>query len=237
MDGKVVLTFDLTSRSGSLTNTSLLYLGAPTSTLSNSYFYGLIDELTMYNRALSTSEIQAIAGAGSAGKCRVPAFIITQPTNQTVTAGSSAMFSVVAGGTPNLRYQWFKMMGNVPLILGGSTNSSVTLSNVQITAAGQYFVRVTNFWGSAISSNAVLAVVQVPGVAPSNGTLQFDLTAGQPHLQFTGLAGQEYFVEASTNLVDWTVIGTAADLGDGRFEFFDPDWTNYSACFYRIVAH
>ena len=108
---------------------------------------------------------------------------------------------------------------------------------VQITAAGQYFVRVTNFWGSAISSNAVLAVVQVPGVAPSNGTLQFDLTAGQPHLQFTGLAGQEYFVEASTNLVDWTVIGTAADLGDGRFEFFDPDWTNYSACFYRIVAH
>lgn len=35
----------------------------------NRYFTGLIDELAIYNRALSSAEIQAIYNAGSAGKC------------------------------------------------------------------------------------------------------------------------------------------------------------------------
>lgn len=33
-------------------------------------FNGLIDEVSIYNRALSTSEVQALFNAGSAGKCR-----------------------------------------------------------------------------------------------------------------------------------------------------------------------
>jgi Concanavalin A-like lectin/glucanases superfamily len=36
-------------------------------------FRGLIDELSVYNRALSPTEIQAIYGAGSAGKNPPPA--------------------------------------------------------------------------------------------------------------------------------------------------------------------
>jgi hypothetical protein len=36
----------------------------------NRYFQGLIDEVEIYNRALSASEIQAIYNAGSAGKCK-----------------------------------------------------------------------------------------------------------------------------------------------------------------------
>lgn len=35
-------------------------------------FIGRIDEITLYNRALSASEIQAIFNAGTAGKCKVP---------------------------------------------------------------------------------------------------------------------------------------------------------------------
>lgn len=34
------------------------------------FFYGLIDEVAVYNRALSASEVQAIFNAGSAGKCQ-----------------------------------------------------------------------------------------------------------------------------------------------------------------------
>jgi hypothetical protein len=37
-----------------------------------SYFAGLIDELSLYNRALSATEIQGIYKAGSAGKCPPP---------------------------------------------------------------------------------------------------------------------------------------------------------------------
>lgn len=39
-------------------------------TYTKAFFPGYIDELTVYNRALSPTEIQGIANAGSAGKCR-----------------------------------------------------------------------------------------------------------------------------------------------------------------------
>jgi hypothetical protein len=35
----------------------------------NGMFDGLIDEVSVYNRALSSSQIAAIYGAGAAGKC------------------------------------------------------------------------------------------------------------------------------------------------------------------------
>ncbi|HEY2951920.1 MAG TPA: LamG domain-containing protein, partial [Verrucomicrobiae bacterium] len=38
-------------------------------------FGGLIDEFSIYNRALSASEIQAIYNAGGAGKCLTPVYI------------------------------------------------------------------------------------------------------------------------------------------------------------------
>src|SRR5262249_9745136 len=71
-------------------------------------FNGMIDEISLYSRALSPAEIQAIYGAGSGGKCVAPSapFIINQPANQTVTVGGTATFSVLAGGTAPLTYQW-----------------------------------------------------------------------------------------------------------------------------------
>jgi len=48
-----------------------LYIGyrPDTSPFGPIAFVGLIDEVTLYSRALSTNEIQAIYNAGSAGKC------------------------------------------------------------------------------------------------------------------------------------------------------------------------
>jgi hypothetical protein len=230
VDGNVVLTFNAFSRRGDLTTTSPMFIGAPTTTVSNSFFYGSIDELSIYNRALTTNEIQAIAGAGSAGKCKVPPIIVTQPVSQTVHLGSNATFTVVATGSPNLRYQWFRAGGTIGV---PSTNSTLFFSNVTAQVVGTYFVRVTNFFGSVTSSNAVLALA--PIAPPANAVLHFGLTGGQPMLQFAGTAGQPYTVQASTNLTDWTVIGTAIDLGDGTFEFVDPDWTNYTTRYYRII--
>jgi hypothetical protein len=232
VDGNVVLTFNAFSRRGDLTTVSQMFMGGPSpnTTTSNSFFYGLIDEMAIYNRALATNEIQAIAGAGSAGKCKVPPSIVTQPVSQTVHLGSNATFLVVATGSPNLRYQWFRSGGTIGV---PSTNSTLVFSNVTAQVVGTYFVRVTNFFGSVTSSNAVLALA--PIAPPANAVLHFGLTGGQPMLQFAGTAGQPYTVQASTNLTDWTVIGTAIDLGDGTFEFVDPDWTNYTTRYYRII--
>jgi len=132
-----------------------LGLGARGDNLWNS-FYGAIDELSVYNRALSSSEIQGIYLAGSAGKCFTPVapIITSQPTNQTVFVGQTASFSVLASGTPPLSYQWRFNTTN----LVGATNATLLLPSAQFTNAGIYSVIVSNVINSILSSNAVLTV-------------------------------------------------------------------------------
>jgi|GEM_PF-1135958 len=127
-------------------------------------FLGDIDEISLYNRALSAGEIQAIYGAGSLGKCviNLAPVILTQPTNQTVLAGGGTGFSVAATGAQPLSYQWNFNGTNI----SGATNATLTLTNIQVSQAGNYSVLVTNLYGTAPSSNAVLTVV-VPAVPPT----------------------------------------------------------------------
>jgi hypothetical protein len=83
-----------------------------------------------------------------------PPVILTQPTGQMVTNGGSAVFQVVAVGSPPLAYQW-RWRG---VDLAGDTNATLALNNVRLGQAGNYSVRVSNAWGSTLSSNALLTV-------------------------------------------------------------------------------
>ena len=58
-------------------------------------FAGLIDEVSLYNRALSASEIQAIFNAGTAGKCKYAAQV--QPP---INADGSSVFRANRGVVP-----------------------------------------------------------------------------------------------------------------------------------------
>ena len=69
VDGMVVLTFDPTALNGSLINGEPLRIGNHPALDLNCFFKGIIDEISLYNRALATNEIAAIYNAGSAGKC------------------------------------------------------------------------------------------------------------------------------------------------------------------------
>lgn len=84
--------------------------------------------------------------------------ISSQPANQTNQAGTTANFSVSAGGTPPLSYQWYFNSTNA---VAGATNFSLTLPNVQLYQAGTYSVIVSNPIGSVSSSNALLVVQPV----------------------------------------------------------------------------
>jgi hypothetical protein len=128
-------------------------------------FIGDIDELSLYNRALSSAEIQSIYNAGSAGKCppAIPPSITSQPAGATVIVGGSASFYVAAQGTPPLAYQWY--FG--PNALAGKTDTSLSLANIQFNQAGGYTVIVTNAFGSATSAVATLTVNPAPPCAPA----------------------------------------------------------------------
>ncbi|MEK7674817.1 MAG: LamG-like jellyroll fold domain-containing protein [Verrucomicrobiota bacterium] len=124
-------------------------------------FSGLLDEVGIFSRALSSNEIAAIYAAGSAGMCKEGPFLAIQPGNQTVPIGSHITFKVMAKGTPPFSYQW--LFNGVNMTDGGrisgANTTNMTISNVQMSDADRYSVVATNATGSVASSEAILTVI------------------------------------------------------------------------------
>jgi hypothetical protein len=84
-----------------------------------------------------------------------PPMILVQPSSQTVLVGGTVTFSVGVTGPTPLSYQWLFNGTNLP----GSINPTLTLTNLSPSQSGVYAVLVTNNFGTALSSNALLTVV------------------------------------------------------------------------------
>ncbi|MFO1487815.1 MAG: LamG-like jellyroll fold domain-containing protein [Verrucomicrobiota bacterium] len=69
VDGQVVLNFDPTGHAGDLANADYLRIGNHPAPGDGSFFQGVIDDVSVYNRALSQSEIQSVYSAAGGGKC------------------------------------------------------------------------------------------------------------------------------------------------------------------------
>ena len=108
--------------------------------------------------------------------------ITAQPQSQTVTAGANATFTVQATGLPAPTYQWY----NTGVMIGGATSATLTLSNVQATNAGSYYVVVTNVAGSVTSNAATLTVNAASTPAVSTGSSSGGGGGGAPSLWFYG---------------------------------------------------
>ena len=83
----------------------------------------------------------------------------TQPASQSVAVGQSVTFAAAAAGSPT--YQWSGPNG----VISGATGASLTLTNVQLAAAGAYSVAATVAGGSVTSNSATLTVL--PLAAPA----------------------------------------------------------------------
>jgi hypothetical protein len=132
--------------------------------------------------------------------------ITTPPTNQTVVRGQNAAFTVVAGGTAPLRYQWrFNTTNN----LAGATNASLIVTNAQSTNAGSYAVVVTNSYGSVTSAVATLTVAAPP-------TLGIQVFGTNAIIAWPSSGVPGFTLESTTNLVSpmWVGAGTAVLIGN-----------------------
>jgi len=83
-----------------------------------------------------------------------PPVITNNPVSITNVAGANSSFSVTAGGTAPLAYQWRFATAAIT----GATNSSLSLTNIRSSQAGNYTVVITNSAGAVTSSVAILAV-------------------------------------------------------------------------------
>jgi hypothetical protein len=98
------------------------------------------------------------AGAGGAAT-NLPPGIFGQPASLTAYVGNNVTFSVAAFGSPPLSYSWRR----AGAVIAGATDVSYTLNNVQLSDSGAVFsCLVSNLFGAALSSGAVLTVLTGP---------------------------------------------------------------------------
>ena len=103
--------------------------------------------------------------------------ITTQPANQTVTAGQTATFAVVAAGTAPLGYQWQKNGVNIT----GATSASYTTATTTTADSGSTFAVVASNSAGTVTSSAATLTVNAAAVAPTITTQPANqtVTAGQ----------------------------------------------------------
>lgn len=141
--------------------------------------------------------------------------ITQQPSNQSVTAGQTATFTVVATGTAPLTYQWQKGSTNV----GTNSPSYTTPATTSADNDSKFQVVITNSAGTATSSAATLTVTAVataPSITqqPVNTTVNLGQTATFA-VTATGTAPLTY---------QWTVNGS--DVGTSSSTYTTPATTN-----------
>jgi hypothetical protein len=122
--------------------------------------------------------------------------IQAQPLSQSVAAGTTALFTVVAGGYPAPAYQW-RFNG---IRITGATSSELALNNVRSSAAGDYTVVVTNSSGSVTSTVAALVVIIPPAITFRQNT--------RDTMTLSWLTGEGAFVlmQAPTVTGSWTHV-------------------------------
>ncbi len=153
--------------------------------------------------------------------------ITQQPTSLSVTQGATATFTVTAAGDPPLTYQWrfSGLMGNIP----GATSSTLTITNAQLSDAGNYRVIVSNAAGTTNSNIATLRVLVSPAIETASlaGGTNFTFA-------FNTVAGLTYLIEYKNNLNDpaWTLFRRQS--GDGTKFTITDNITLAPSRFFRI---
>lgn len=146
LDGSLLASGTITPNSGLLASTMPLTIGARESANNNPVnydyqFYGYIDDVSIYNKALSASQVQADYNASGI----MPVNVQVQPSTWTTNQGGNVTFTAsVQAGSPPFTYQW--AFNNNPI--SGQTSNTLTLTDVQTTQSGTYSVTVANAFGS-----------------------------------------------------------------------------------------
>lgn len=179
-----------------------------------------IDEVELFNRALSSAEIAAIHSAGAAGKCKpcVAPRVTSQPVSHNICPGKPAVLTVAASGSPAPVVQWQVMVGSGPWTnIPNATSTTLVVAPLASQSGNKYRAVFSNACGDAISNAATITILS-PG---SRACLDFF-----PGDIFTRTGGRASFsvvlpvgapVTASSN-TDWLTIDSV-DTGAAESAF------------------
>lgn len=157
-------------------------------------FAGVIDDVAIFNRALSKTELAGIFGTASGVSTYAP-IIVNQPSALSLYPGQTAQFNVAAGGSEPLTYQWQKGATGSGIYnnmtdggqVSGSQTATLMINNIGNSDAADYIVIVAN------GSGSVTSIVANLNVLPNN-------TAGNITMS----------VQQAAN-ADWDTVGAWSD--------------------------
>jgi len=147
-----------------------------------------------------------------------PVSITVQPSPRTILTGTRAVFTVLAGGSGSLAYQWQKGGVNI----SGATSTSYVLANAQPSMNGNYSVIVTNSFSSITSSVASLTVSSSLSLGQTNLVV---VRIGDGDQALTVNGNSMYLDQYAT---DGTYINTITIPEDGPGSMVAIGWDNIS---------
>jgi uncharacterized protein (TIGR03437 family) len=173
VDGVPILLLDTKNQPDSWSNTGLLSIGGP----GNNFFNGAIDEVEIFNRALSGAEVGQIYAAGAFGKCKPAAATVTD----TVTTAPANLKVTIDGGpqvTAPQTVSW------VP-----ASSHALAAPTPQLNGAGdtQYTLSTVTPWTATVGSITSAGAVASAPATPSTYTANFN-TAYRVTLVLNGCA-------------------------------------------------
>ncbi len=194
-------------------------------------------ELPLNNVTLATSGAYDLVVTSAGGsytsapvnvRVRGPVVLDQEPLPAVGVISNSVSFAVSAFGQLPLGYQWLKD-GNP---VANATNRTLTLTNLQLTAAGDYAVKVTGGDGtSATSEPAFLTVIPLPGATdpsfapklfPTKGNFTFSLNGIGFAAEGRILISGRTFSTVSNSTVDVMLARLNADGSTDDSFHFDP---------------
>ncbi len=154
--------------------------------------------------------------------------ITTQPVGQTVTAGATATFTVVANGTAPLTYQWY-LNGTA----AGTDSNTYAISGTTIAQNGaSVYVKVSNSAGS-VTSKTVNLTVDAAATAPTITT--------QPMAQAVTAGATATFTVSANGTApltyQWFLNGSAAGTNSSTFEISGTTIAQNGASVYVKVSN
>ena len=215
-----------------------------TDPLGNRIFGGLIDEIAIFDHALTRAEIQAIRDAAFQNKfTAVPPSIVSAPSSVTAFVGDKAALKASAAGTPPLDFQWTKDGVAIP----GATGPTLSFASLAASDSGSYRFVVNG--GGKVVTSAPAAINALP--IPAAVNLPQDLVL---HLRFDGdyndassrgnnatAVGNPTFVPGKIgsnavslktvagSIFNWVNVGTATDFSFTEADSFSVSfWAQYT---------
>ena len=156
--------------------------------------------------------------------------ITAPPQSVTNLVATTATFTVTATSCSSIGYQW--MFGTN--VLTGENASTLTITNAQLSHAGDYTVVLTNAAGSATSDVATLTVLLPAAPVLSAGPTL--LPNGNFHAGFTGTPNVPYTVSYADEAIGpWQTFTNITSDVNGLIEVEDLLAPAPAMRFYRIV--